>query len=108
MRKIYSQSINSHSTQVAIEILTKSLGVAQSRILETILNSIEIDDLVAITTHKLSLKTTKTLRLDSATSQLIRDEIAHSFSLLSNRVIDAAAEGAKTGVMSILESGDST
>lgn len=107
MRKVYSQSINNHSTQVAIENLTKSLGVAQSRILETILNAIEIDDLVALTTRQLSLKTSKTIRLDSPTSQLIRDEIAHSLSLLSNRVIDAAAEGAKAGVMSILEAGDS-
>ena len=108
MRKIYSQSINNHSTQVTIDRLAKSLGVAQSRILETILNAIDIDDLVALTTRQLSLKSTNTIRLDSSTSQLIRDEIAYSISLLSNRVIDAAAEGAKTGVMSLLETGEST
>ncbi|MBG6290276.1 hypothetical protein I5I61_22715 [Pseudomonas nitroreducens] len=106
MRKIYSQSINNHSTQVAIDNLAKSLHVAQSRILETILNAIDIDDLAALITRQLSLKSTNTIRLDSPTSQLIRDEIAHSISLLSNRVIDAAAEGAKTGVMSLLETGE--
>lgn len=106
MRRIYSQSINNHSNQVAINNLAKSLGVAQSRILETILDAIDLDDLVALTTRQLSLKTTNTIRLDSPTSQLIRDEIAHSISLLSNRVIDAAAAGARTGVMSLLETGE--
>ena len=47
MRKIYSQSIDSHRSQLTLDKLAKLLGIAKSRVLEKILNSIETDDLEA-------------------------------------------------------------
>ncbi len=108
MRKIYSQSIDSHRSQLTLDKLAKLLGIAKSRVLEKILNSIEVDDLEAFVTNKASLKTSKVIMLDKATAQVIRDEIANSLALLSNRVTDAASDGAKNGVMSILDSEDRT
>lgn len=103
MRKIYSQSIDSHASQLALDNLAKLLNIAKSRALEKILNSIEVDDLAAFITHKASLKTSRVIKLDRATAQVIQDEIANSLALLSNRVTDAASDGAKNGVMSILD-----
>lgn len=102
MRRIYSQSIDTHANQTALGYLAKSLGIAQSRILERIIESIELDDLVAIATQQISLKTTKTIQIDQTTAQVIQDEIARSISLLSARVADAANDGAKIGVLSLL------
>ena len=102
MRKIYSQSIDSHTNQLALNSLAKLLDIAKSRVLEKILTSIEVDDLAALITHEASLKTSRLIKLDRATAQVIQDEIANSLSLLSTRVTDAASDGAKTGVMSIL------
>ena len=102
MRKIYSQSIDSHTNQLALDNLAKLLEIAKSRILEKILTSIDVDDLAAIVTHRVSLKTSRLIKLDRTTAQVIQDEIANSLSLLSTRVTDAASDGAKTGVMSIL------
>jgi len=101
MRKIYSQSIDSHANQLALDGLAKSLGIAQSRILERLITLIELEDLVAIATHRLSLKTTKIVQLDRTTAQVIQDEIARSISLLSTRVADAANDGAKAGIEAI-------
>lgn len=106
MRKIYSQSIDSHANQLALDNLAKMLDIAKSRVLEKILISIEADDLLAIATHKVSLKTSRIIKLDRATAQVIQDEIANSLTLLSNRVTNAASDGAKNGVMSILDSED--
>jgi hypothetical protein len=103
MRKIYSQNIESHANQIALVNLAKSLGIAQSRVLEKIITSIEVDDLVAIINRRFSLKTTKVIQLDRATAQVIQDEIARSISLLSARVTDAADDGVKAGLMSILD-----
>ncbi len=103
MRKIYSQSIDSHRSQLTLDKLAKLLGIAKSRVLEKILISIEADDLLAIVTHKVSLKTSRIIKLDRATAQVIQDEIANSLTLLSNRVTNAASDGAKNGVMSILD-----
>lgn len=108
MRKIYSQSIDSHRSQLTLDKLAKLLGIAKSRVLEKILNSIETDDLEAFVTNKASLKTSRVIKLDKATAQVIQDEIANSLALLSNRVTDAASDGAKNGVMSILDSEDRT
>ncbi|OQR35348.1 hypothetical protein BWR15_15565 [Pseudomonas sp. T] len=102
MRRIYSQSIESHADQTALGYLAKSLGIAQSRVLERIITSIELEDLVAIATQQISLKATKTIQIDHATAQVIQDEIARSLSLLSARIADAANDGAKMGVMSLL------
>ena len=55
MRKIYSQSIDSHTSQLALDNIAKLLDIAKSRVLEKILISIEADDLLAIVTHKVSL-----------------------------------------------------
>jgi hypothetical protein len=101
MRKIYSQSIDSHANQLALANLAKCLGIAQSRLLEKLITSIEPEDLVAIATHRLSLKTTKIVQLDRTTAQAIQDEIARSLSLLSSRVSDAAYDGAKSGLIAI-------
>ncbi len=106
MRKIYSQSIDSHTNQLALNNLAKMFDIAKSRVLEKILNSIEVDDLAAFVTHQASLKTPKIIKLDRATVQVIQDEIANAITLLSNRVSDAASDGAKNGVMSILDSED--
>jgi len=103
MRKIYSQNIESHANQIALGNLATSLGIAQSRVLEKIITSIEVDDLVAIINRRFSLKTTKVIQLDRATAQVIQDEIARSISLLSARVTDAAGDGVKAGLMSILD-----
>lgn len=108
MRKIYSQSIDSHRSQLTLDKLAKLLGIAKSRVLEKILNSIEVDDLEAFVTNKASLKTSRVIKLDKTTAQVIQDEIANSLALLSNRVTDAASDGAKNGVMSILDSEDRT
>jgi|TARA_R100000750_G_scaffold55738_1_gene41962 hypothetical protein len=108
MRKIYSQSIESHENQIALDNLGKSLGIAQSRVLEKIITSIEVDDLVAITTRQLSLKTARIIQLDRATAQVIQDEIARALTLLSARVTDAANDGARAGLMSILDFEDQT
>lgn len=102
MRKIYSQTISRHTSQIALDNLAKSLGIAKSRVMEKLLTSIETEDLVAIATHQLSLKATKTVHLDRITAQVIQEEIARSLSLLSARVTDAANDGAKTGVISSL------
>lgn len=106
MRKIYSQSIDSHTSQLALDNLAKLLNIAKSRVLEKILNAIEVDDLAALITHKVSLKTSRVIKLDRATTQAIQDEIVSSLILLSNRVTDAASDGAKNGVISILDSED--
>jgi hypothetical protein len=108
MRKIYNQSINSHAHQMALDTIAKALGIAQSRVLEKIIMSLETDDLVAIVTHRPSLKTTRIIQLDRTTAQVIQDEIARSLSLLSTRVADAASDGAKAGVMSMLDIEDRT
>jgi len=106
MRKIYSQSIESHVNQIAFANLAKSLGIAQSRVLERIITSVEIDDLVAIITRRFSLKTASVIQLDRATAQVIQDEIARSISLLSTRVTDAANDGVRAGLISILDPED--
>lgn len=106
MRKIYSQSIDSHRSQLALDNLAKLLNIAKSRVLEKILNAIEVDDLAALITHKVSLKTSRVIKLDRATAQVIQDEIVNSLILLSNRVTEAASDGAKNGIMSILYSED--
>lgn len=106
MRKIYSQSIESHANQIAFANLAKSLGIAQSRVLERIITSVEIDDLVAIITRRFSLKTASVIQLDRATAQVIQDEIARSISLLSTRVTDAANDGVRAGLISILDPED--
>ncbi len=106
MRKIYSQSIDSQTNQLALEKLAKLLDIAKSRVLEKILISIEANDLLAIVTHQVSLKTSRLIKLDRTTAQVIQDEIANSLTLLSNRVTEAASDGAKNGVMSILDSGN--
>lgn len=103
MKKIYSQSIDSNANQLALGKLANSLGIAQSRVLEKIITSIEVDDLVAIITRQLSLKTARVIQLDRATAQVIQDEIARSLSLLSTRVTDAANDGARAGLMSTLD-----
>ncbi|PKG96279.1 hypothetical protein CXF92_00315 [Pseudomonas sp. Choline-3u-10] len=103
MRKIYSQSIESHANQIALDNLAKSLGIAQSRVLERIITSIEVDDLVAIITRRFSSKTARVIQLDRATAQVIQDEIARSISLMSARVTDAANDGVRAGLMSILD-----
>ncbi len=106
MRKIYSQSIESHANQIAFANLAKSLGIAQSRVLERIITSVEIDDLVAIITRRFSLKTASVIQLDRATAQVIQDEIARSISLLSTRVTDASNDGVRAGLISILDPED--
>ena len=103
MRKIYSQSIESHENQIALDNLGKSLGIAQSRVLERIITSIDVDDLVAIITRRFSLKTASVIQLDRATAQVIQDQIARSISLLSSRVTDAANDGVRAGLISILD-----
>lgn len=100
MRKIYSQTIDDKTSQHELDNLAKSLGISKSRVLEKLITSIELEDLVAIATHQLSLKTTKIVQLDRLTSQVIQDEIARSLSLLSGRVTDAANDGARAGVIS--------
>ena len=106
MRKIYSQSIDSHRSQLTLDKLAKLLGIAKSRVLEKILNSIEVDDLEAFVTNKASLKTSRVIKLDKATAQVIQDEIARSISLLSVRVTDAANDGVRAGLISILDPED--
>lgn len=102
MRKIYSQTIDSKTNQNALDNLAKSLGIAKSRVMERLITSIEIEDLVAIATHQLSLKATKIVYLDRVTAQVIQEEITRSLSLLSARVTDAANDGARAGVISSL------
>lgn len=102
MRKIYSQTIDSKTNQNALDNLAKSLGIAKSRVMEKLITSIEIEDLVVIATHHLSLKATKIVHLDRITAQVIQEEIARSLSLLSARVTDAANDGARAGVISSL------
>lgn len=102
MRKIYSQTIDSKANQTALDNLAKSLDIAKSRVMERLITSIELEDLVAIATHQLSLKTTKIVYLDRVTAQVIQEEITRSLSLLSARVTDAANDGARAGVMSSL------
>jgi hypothetical protein len=102
MRKIYSQAIDGKTNQNNLDDLAKYLGIAKSRVLEKLINSIELEDLVAISTHQLSLKTTKIVYLDRVTAQVIQEEITRSLSLLSARVTDAANDGAKAGVISSL------
>lgn len=102
MRKIYSQCVDSTADQNALTDLAKSLGVAQSRVLEKIITSISVDDLTAIAIRKLSLRTANIIQLDRATAQVIQDEVARSLSLLSNRIVDAASDGARAGVISII------
>lgn len=99
MRKIYSQSINSPQNQHAIDQIAKSVGSAQSRILERILEAISPDDLITLIQGKINLSESSTIHLDNLTVEAIRQEIAHGISSLAARTFNAAHEGARIGLI---------
>ncbi len=104
MRKIYSQSITKCQSQLALSNLAKGLGVPESRVLESILESIDTSDLTALATGRRSTSEKSNTQLDIQTIEAIRDEIAQGFSLLSERVLSAAHAGGREGVLDLCSS----
>lgn len=104
MRKIFSQAITSSKNQLSLAKLSNSIGVAQSRVLEAILEAIETDVLAAVVTGKNTLKESNIVKLDCLAVEAIRNEISQCISSLADRAFHAAHDGARAGIVETCES----
>ncbi len=97
-RKNLTQTLSTLAAQQQFDRLARDLGVPRSAVLQAILESIDVGDLVALVQGRIGLNAAKTVALDAESTLAVRAAISSSLSLFGDRVAEAARMGAQIAV----------
>lgn len=98
-----TQTVSDPAAELVFQRLADALDCPPSRILERLLLTMPADDLLALIAGRLTLSAEKTVTLDADSLLAVRAALADSFSLLGQRVEDAALGGARQGAREAID-----
>lgn len=99
-----TQTVSEPAAELAYQRIAAVIGCPPSRILERLLLSQPVDDLLAQVQGRLSAQASKTIALDAESLLAIRSAVADSIPLFGGRVEDAARVGARQGAREAIDS----